>query len=1199
MKQGLGFRSLEPHGILEFPCSGIHLIEASAGTGKTGTIASLFVHFVLAGIESRRILVVTFTNAATEELNGRIRSRLVQALHALENPDACEDSFLDRVSRRYSAPDQRGPAIDRLKLAIRTLDEAAIFTIHGFCQRVLTDHAFNSGQAYDTELTTDESELWSEALEDWWRIQAYPLSAERLTLFLGALKSFDDFERLGQPLRAIQPPALTPEVPESLEELYHAWCGLKPTLEMLALTWRDRSAEIARILEESKALSRAQASEYRNERLSRMLEKIHAYFELPEHPVDPEIITYLSLASLDQHSTDKRRGTDPELRDPFFCACQALTERIHNLFGRFKIRALRDASLFARAKIEAAKKKSRIMTYDDQLIRLHQALGGPRGPDLAGSLRQSFPIAMIDEFQDTDAIQYGIFRAIYATGNETGLILIGDPKQSIYRFRGSDIFTYMQARRDAGCRGFTLDTNWRSTPALIQAVNAIFEFREAPFLYDDAIRFSPVRAAGDDQAPVSGPGDDPPAEAPLTIWKIPLNGKAKPHTQEAARELLARVTASEIARLLRRKDPAPVKPSDIAVLVRTNEEGRSIQSRLSERGIASVSITKDLIFHSGEAKGLELLLLAIAESVNPQAMRNALASNLLGLSYPEMDQIWSDEDAWQAWSDSLKRLGELWRRKGFMPMFHDLLASHGIAEKIARKGDAERRLSNLLHLAELLQEASRQHPTASSLLAWFDRQCRKPRIQETELRLESDADLVRIVTIHSSKGLEYPIVFLPFLWSARPVRDQGSNLIEYHDPLGQVVLDAGSGADSRKRAHRLAEKERLAEDLRLLYVALTRARSRIVLAWGRVNSGYRDLAGLSALGFLLHSRQNAADLDRELPQGFTEDTDLDRDLQRLAERSGGSIGICELPEVGDRYETDSQGAEEVAIALSEFKGRIAADWRIASFTAMTREIHQHPHHGSPRAADDPILNFPAGSRTGSFLHRVLENLDFQGAIDEQARELWHRFAPRFNFDSGAGPDILARWLHNIVNTRLDEHGLKLSDLPQERRLNELEFDFSILRVEVAALNRLLGEYAKKPVEAIEYEDFQGVVNGVIDLVFAHRGRYYIADYKTNYLGGSLDDYLPSKLATAVLDRRYDLQYLLYTLALHRYLKQRIPGYRYREHVGGVYYLFLRAMRPGDPEFGGVFRVIPEPSIVESLDRIIFAQAMEASHGQPT
>ncbi len=1194
-----GFRSLTPGGILEFPLSGIHLIEAGAGTGKTYTIASLFAHYVLEGIDSHKILVVTFTNAASEELHGRIRARLVQLLQCFENLEGREDAFLEQVLLKYSAPDKRQAVIDRLKLAIRTLDEAAIFTIHGFCQRVLTDHAFNSGQAYDTELTTDENELWNQAIEDWWRIHAYPLSPEFLTLFLLALESLDQFTELQLPLRVIQPPSLVPEVSETIEELYREWSSLKPDLQTLAEIWKHRSPEIVRILEESKTLSRAQQSAYHKERLAEMLERIHDYFEAEGRLVNPEIIAYLSREMLDKHSTKAKCGKDPELRDPFFNACQDLSDRVHKLVARFRIRALIESIGFVLEQIETAKRKRRIMTYNDQLTRLYEALDDSRGPDLANNLRRNFPIAMIDEFQDTDAVQYRIFRAIYTGEPGTALTLIGDPKQSIYRFRGSDIFTYMEARRDAGNAGYTLDTNWRSTPGLIQAVNAIFEFRAAPFIYHEAIGFSPVHPAESRASSKKGPqpfGSNI-GEAPLTIWKIPLDENGKPYNKGLARDLLAKVTASGIAKLLTKLESAKTRASDIAVLVRTKYEGQAIQSALRERGIASVSITKDNIYHSEEASGLQILLVAIAESGNQQALRNALASSLLNLTYPEMDRIWADEEEWRAWSDNLKHLGELWRHKGFMAMFQHLLDSQGIGEGIAHRGNAERGLTNLMHLAELLQEACKQHPAPSSLLAWFDRQRGQPGIQETELRLESDDGLVRIVTIHSSKGLEYPIVFLPVVWDAKPVADEDGNLIEYHDHSGKAWLDAGLSRETRKKAHCLAEKERLAEDLRLLYVALTRARSKIFVAWGRVNSGQQELSGKSALAYLLHSRQSVADLDHALPNGFPDDLDLDADLKRLAEPSGGNIEIRELPEVDGFSKPGRARLPDAPIEVSEFKGRIATDWRIASFTGLTRDVHQPAQQGSPRLDDDPILNFPAGNRTGSFLHLMLENLDFQGPMDIQAQTLWPRFAARFNFDSNPNPEIMTRWLSHIVNTRLNSHGLRLKDLPMKRRLNELEFDFSLRQVEISALNRVLNQHARRPIEAIETENFQGFVNGVIDLIFAHEGRYYIADYKTNYLGGSLDDYLPERLDDAIFDRRYDLQYLLYTLALHRYLKQRIGAYRYSEHFGGVYYLFLRAMRPEDPRYRGIFHVLPDQSVVESLDELVFAQpAKQALHG---
>ncbi|MGR9108592.1 MAG: exodeoxyribonuclease V subunit beta, partial [Gammaproteobacteria bacterium] len=1036
--------------------------------------------------------------------------------------------------------------------------------------------------------------LWNQALEDWWRIHAYPLSPDRLSLFFRALNSFENFSELQKPLRVIRPPVLLPEVDASLDELYREWDAQKPNLQKLAEAWKQRSQDIFRILRDSKALSRGQKSAYSESKLDEMLARIHDWFTKEEPELDLEIIEYLSLASLEENSKPSQRRKDPELRDPIFVACQNLRDRIDDLVFRFKIRALLEASCFARDEIEKAKRKRRIMTYDDQLTRLHRALEDFQGPELAKNLRQSFPVAMIDEFQDTDAVQYAIFRAIYPAESESTLILIGDPKQSIYRFRGSDIFTYMRARKDAGNRGYTLDTNWRSTPELIQAVNAIFDFRKAPFIYEDAISFSPVQPAPTRKPEKEPPGSpvDSPFEAPLTIWKIPLDESGKPLNTGSAQEILTRATATGIAELLKDPKQRGIRAADIAVLVRTNREGQEIQAALREIGIPSVSISKDNIVHSEEAQGLVTLLLAIAEPGNRQFLRNALSSTLLDLTYPEMDRIWNDELEWQDWSESIRHLSEIWQAKGFMAMFHHLLDAHGIGERIAHRVNAERRLTNLMHLAEWLQEASKQHPAPSSLLAWFARQRAQPGIQETELRLESDEELVKIATIHSSKGLEYPIVFLPFLWNTRPIRDERSNLIEYHDATGNAWLDAGTQPDCRIAAHCLAEKERLAEDLRLLYVALTRARSKIYCAWGRVNRKNQDLSGLSALHYLLHSKQSSEQLDGTLPEGFSAGGNPIADLERLVERSGGNIEIVELPEPSEPSKAQTPEAHLASIELSEFKGHIATDWRIASFTGLTRDIHQLPHHGSPRSEEDPILNFPAGSRTGSFLHLILENLDFQGPVDLQAQDLWQRFAPRFNFESSTDRKVVTQWLENIVNTRINTAGFALNNLTMKQRLNELEFDFSLRQARISDLNRLLNENAQRPLEPINHEDFQGIMNGVIDLVFARDGRYSIADYKTNYLGGSLDDYLPEKLESAIFDRRYDLQYLLYTLALHRYLKLRIPNYRYTEHFGGIYYLFLRGMRPDDTQYRGIYQARPEPAIIEHLDEIVFARTSE-------
>ena len=244
--------------------------------------------------------------------------------------------------------------------------------------------------------------------------------------------------------------------------------------------------------------------------------------------------------------------------------------------------------------------------------------------------------------------------------------------------------------------------------------------------------------------------------------------------------------------------------------------------------------------------------------------------------------------------------------------------------------------------------------------------------------------------------------------------------------------------------------------------------------------------------------------------------------------------------------------------------------------------------------DDLAIQFPAGSQVGSYLHALFENIDFQSNIREQALAHSQRLATRFDLDHERWGTAAAQWVERVVLTPLNTQGLTLKDLAPHQRLNEIEFDFSTDRVNVGRLNALLEQAADETLQPLEIDTFQGMVNGIIDLVFEHEGKYYIADYKSNFLGGRLSDYSPPELKKAVLERRYDLQYLLYTLAMHRFLGQRLPDYRYNHHMGGVFYLFLRGMRPPSGPDRGVYFDLPDRALIEALDLEVFRPATEAA-----
>jgi exodeoxyribonuclease V beta subunit len=1187
----VSFKTLDTETALDFPLTGTQLVEASAGTGKTYTIANLYLRHIIAGREVGEVLVVTFTTAATDELRGRIRARLFETLDLLERSRQSKDAFLLALMGRIRDQGDEGLVVKRLRLAVRAMDEAAVYTIHSFCQRALTEFAFNSGQQFQMEVLTDDRDLWRQAVQDWWRRAGYPLDPARARLFGDSLGDLEAFRELLEPLLGPQRKRLLPDA-GALDSVLARFEDLAPALKALAEDWRKQGNRLKSILFESNALSRSQKGLYHRDKLRLALAALDDWFRTDQPSPPPDHFEVLTPECLDHHRLQKQ---DPELGDPFFTHCGQLREALTHLKRDLRAAAVAEAAVFARSEVRKAKQQAQVLSFDDLLIEMYDALARENGDALAGSVRGQFPVAMIDEFQDTDPVQYGIFRRLYLDRPECGLIMIGDPKQAIYSFRGGDIFTYMQAKEDVGEGGlYTLQTNWRSSPEVVNAVNAVFQSREQDaFVYGESIPFAPVRAADKEHRYVTSDNELHPA---LTLWTLPSSHNAKGEeralSKQDAREITHRAVATEIARLIQegREGKAligdrPLAPKDIAVLVRTAYEATELRAVLGERGLNAVSVSREGVFQSEEAAALESLLQAVLDPRDRELARLALTSPLLGKDYAEIARIAGSEDDWLAWVDSLLVLNEAWQQKGFMPMFQQLLRALGIAESLSRFGMAERRLTNLLHVGELLQQASKAHAGMDALLTWYHRQREESVTEEAELRLESDEELVQIVTIHKSKGLEYPVVFVPYLWGCKPRNLDG--LLAFHRDK-DACLDAGS--DEIETHLRLAEQERLAEDLRLAYVALTRGESALYLVWGR--AGSKDgHAGQTALGYLLHPNQDPSQLATEPPDAFAGLADLNADLQRLTKAANGDIRLAPLPDVAEPHRIP---AEETARDLQarSFEGSIATDWRVSSFSALTREVHSGPAAPRDEAAQDVAMRFPAGSHVGSYLHLLLEKLDFRGDVETQVLDHSAQIATRFGLDHGRWGFDAAILLERVVRTELDGKGLTLSKLGPEHRLNELEFDFATNSVDVEALNRLLSKAAGQSLQPLEIETFRGMVTGVIDLVFEHGGRFYIADYKSNFLGGRFADYDGGRLRTAVYERRYDLQYLLYALALHRYLRRRLCGYDYERHFGGVYYLFLRGLRPETGPTRGVYFDRPAVDLIEALDGRVFSHALQ-------
>jgi exodeoxyribonuclease V beta subunit len=1185
-----------PFDVFAVPFDGTVRIEASAGTGKTHTLADLYLRLVAEGGRSvDQILVVTYTVAAAGELGDRIRRRLADARAHLEGQPT-EDPVLRCLRERA---EERGAAARRLAEAVRSFDAAAVFTIHGFCQRVLTECAFESGQPFASALLPDESALLQEVVDDFWRRTVPALSPLTIAYLVENGVTPDSLlqavrPHLGKLYLAVAPPE-EPPAGESIKAAYAA------AYTAVRDRWAAARDEAEGLLSDQAVLN---ARSYPAAKVAGWLDGMDDFLALAE----PHLQKCGALGKLGTGALAKatKKGHRPPAH-PIFDACEALIEAreaLEPVLEAQRLRLVADCLAFAAGELTARKRQRQLHAYDDLLTELLRALQGPQGERLAGLVRAHYSAALIDEFQDTDPVQYAIFRRVYG-GYRLPLVLVGDPKQAIYGFRGADIFTYLEARRSGGSE-HPLDKNWRSDPPLIRAINTLWSGARHPFLFPE-IGYQEVEAADTKREPLVIEGD---SGVPFHVWVLPASGAGKVLGKGVATAVAIQATVGEIVRLLTlgaegraRIGARPLAGGDVAVLVRTNRQGRRIRDALLGVRVPSVQQVQDSVFASDEAEELTRVLLAVAEPGREALVRSALVTDLLGLTGDVLEALVADEAAWERRLEAFQGDHERWQDQGFVRMMRELLRREAVPRRLLRFPDGERRLTNLLHLVELLQaEEDAEAVGMTGLIHWLvdRRSAGTDAAEEAQLRLESDENLVKIATIHKSKGLEYPIVFCPFLWDGR-LASAEAETVRYHDPTAnhRPTLDLGSPRQEEARAQ--ARREELAESLRITYVALTRAKHRCYAVWGHVKDG-----ATAPLAYLLHQPPDLGTDPMaavETHMGALGSAEIQADLDCLAQVSRGTIAVRPVPQEPPRIFPSPMTAPE-ALQARVFRASLAVPWRIASFSALAREaeaagewmdddlgVSAPPAAPSTGALD--ISRFPRGARAGQCLHALLEQVDFAGS--RSVREpLVGKTLAAHGFDPVWAP-VVAGMLEHVLDCPLDpgEGPLRLRDIGRGDRLDELEFHYPVARVTDTGLRRLLRAYGygagtriQDEVDRLTFAPVEGYMRGFMDLVVRREDRFYLLDYKSNWLGEDPEAYRADRLATVMAQEAYYLQSLIYLVALHRYLGHRLPGYAYARHLGGIYYLFLRGMDPGRGPEAGVYRDRPDEALVLSLDRYL-------------
>ncbi|SFK22819.1 DNA helicase/exodeoxyribonuclease V, beta subunit [Desulfomicrobium apsheronum] len=1156
-----------PMNLCTAPLDGTTLIEASAGTGKTYTLAGLFVRLLLEkNLTVDQILVVTFTEAATEELRDRIRKRLSDMAGVLADELEADDELERDLLPRFDGTD----AARRLALAVRNFDLAQIFTIHGFCKRMLGKNGFECSALFDTELVPDLKDLRRQVCVDFWREHILPLSGltgseMRARLTPEHLEELASLPFLTQKIRIVpdtippDPAPLDQTVRDACEKLHASWNAAEQEIRDLFLGWPHPFNK----------------NKFSPEKLEKRLTAVRDFLRDPALKI-PDPVTQMTAGYI--ATMPNAKAAAPEHR--LFDELQLLLGRIgelSELLAGFLVH-LRHAFLTGvTARMDELKKRRNVQGFDDLLRNMHAALASP---ELVAAAQNQYHAALIDEFQDTDSLQYDIFRTLFAAraeddGNGRALFLIGDPKQAIYSFRGADLHTYLDAAKDCA-RSTTLGVNYRSTVELIEAVNRLFARNQNPFLHED-ITYQPVSAPGPDQEKFTQDGQ---LCAPMVIWQV--QSEDKPLSKGALLPRICRAVSAEISRLLRdsaegrvRIGDKPLLPGEIAILVETHAQGEAVHQALDRLGIPGVLTHTSSVFASAEATELLSVLRGMADCRRPAALQTALATSVIGLTAPELARLDEDGVELEKWFERLLACRDLWERRGVMAAVRRLFADLSVRERLVSLQGGERRMTNVLHCLELLHARERESGASMhALLTWFARQLHTATSEESQLRLDTDREAIQIVTIHKSKGLQYPVVFCPFVYGkARCPEDRA--LI--HDD--GLLLDLGSPDLPARKS--MAEIEARTERVRLLYVALTRAANRCYVVWGRIRE-----AETSGAAWLFHGRH--ADGNGSLSWDVIPEETVAADLAELT---------CEHIEVTAMPDTEpEQGPPQFTHApdldCRTWERTLGPGQGLASFTGLTRGSEHATRPGLDEAdasgqTDGDALsmaNFPRGAAAGSCLHQIFEHIDFtdRGTIPAAVT----RALEAYGFDptwEGTVRGMVEQTL------RADLGEFRLETIGARDKLVELEFLFPLRPVTREALAAVYRDAARvlpadlpERMEGLRFEPRRGFMTGFMDLVVRREGKYYLLDWKSNWLGPMPGHYTPEALHAAMAGNHYYLQYHLYCVALDRHLSLRLPDYDRAAHFGGVRYVFLRGIDPDRPG-QGVYADCPDPGFLSALD----------------
>jgi exodeoxyribonuclease V beta subunit len=1160
---------------------GINLIEANAGTGKTYTIVMLFLRFIVEhGFLIDQLLVVTFTHAAAAELKERIRLKLAEIYHSI----SVEKTGLDDTTLQWlqGLELEESVVLQRLKAALLGLDQSAIFTIHGFCYKTLQEFAVESKQLFELDLIGDSQSIRQQLADDFWRQTIYPLAPHEGAILTA---QYDNPTALLASINGIGGGVT----------VYPETQPLMACLTQVSTAKEDLNCQFELY---SHRLSEAVAQPFFKKTFQAHFSSYHKAIQqwlTTERLTFPlEALNSLSYQGVLEglngqkfRTTKTQTGLDRKIDyladlGIHFGAIEKVIETSESAHI-----ALRGSLLaYIQNKEDAVLEEIQSASFDCLIGRLADLMVQGDGISLKKALQKRFQVALIDEFQDTDQQQWTIFSQLFAQEKHF-LYLIGDPKQAIYKFRGADVFSYFNAAKSAH-RQYTLTDNWRSSPRMVGAVNTIFESQDDVFLLKGLSYQSCQAALLDETNCFKSDGHRLPG---MVLWQLACNADNNSGFLQStnAQAQISIAVVNEIINLLTpghvfeqsvQGRTTAILPKDIAILVRSNAQAMDYQNLLREVGVPSVLNSAKSVFETTEAKEFYLILQAIAQPNNTVLLKQFLTVAWLNVSAPELISAVENGGFLGQWSSRLSEYYLIWEKKGLLAMTYKLLATEEVACKLSSCSTFERKMSNILQLAELVQAAETQENlNINGTLDWLQRSMTDLKYSEQELlRLESDEQAINILTVHRSKGLEFSVVFCPVLWQQNKHVQKENSVIQCHEN-DLMVVDLGSEKfEDRKQ---LALQESFAEDIRLSYVAMTRAKLRCYIAWANVRT--KENSNRSALSWLLF---NTSVNNSELSDDFSRQQG---DLQARVSQHRTFFEYHLLSADQSVSQLRSIKKTPLLIAPEKCLRDLKTLWQINSYTGLATLSIDEVDEGRRDNSDDgsleglvvPVVDhLPRGSRLGNVVHELLE----KNAFAELARHGDSAFkvdqaCARFGLKLDR-PALMTDLLQQVVSTPLNEqgHDFYLAQIDDQHCIKEMPFYLSHAQINTEQINAILGNEAT--YRSLTSKNLVGYMTGFIDLVCFYQGKYYLIDYKSNYL----DDYSSAGMIEAMRTHNYGLQAWLYSVVLTSFLQEKVPEYNYRSHFGGVLYLFVRGMasdRPGS----GVYSFLPDADKLQQLTRL--------------